>query len=419
MFKESNAVDAVDCVYRTESRRVLATLIRLLGDFDRAEEAMQEAFATAVERWPSDGVPTNPRAWLVSTARFRAIDALRRRALFDARAGEIARQIEASVADGGDVELDGRVEDDQLRLIFTCCHPAIAPDAQIALTLREVCGLTTEEIAAAFLTSAPTIAQRIVRAKQKIRDAKISYELPARTELAGRLDFVLHVIYLVYNEGYYASSGASATRADLSQEAVRLGRLLLELLPFPEVRGLLALMLLNESRRASRTTTVGDLILLEDQDRTKWDANLIAEGIRHVEEALRSRGFGPFTLQATIAAVHAEARSYADTDWPQIVALYDLLLRADPSPVIELNRAVAVAIRDGAEDGLALVDSILERGDLRTYHLAHVTRADLLRRLGRHAESRDAYRHALTLSKLAPEQRYIERQLELLEAASP
>lgn len=373
---------------------------------------MQEAFATALERWPADGVPANPRSWLISTARFKAIDALRRRARFDAHSDEIARQIEANVADAGDAEYDDRVEDDQLRLVFTCCHPALAADAQVALTLREVCGLTTEEIAAAFLTSAPTIAQRIVRAKQKIRDAKISYELPARTELAARLDFVLHVIYLVHNEGYYASSGDSATRADLSHEAVRLGRLLRELLPLPEVQGLLALMLLNESRRAARTTADGDLILLEDQDRTTWDAKMITEGIQLVEDALRSRGFGPFTLQAAIAAVHAEARAYAETDWPQIVALYDVLLRADPSPVIELNRAVAVAMRDGPERGLALVDAIMERGDLRGYHLAHVTRADLLRRLGRHAESRDAYRHALTLSKLAPEHRYIERRLE-------
>jgi len=404
------AREAVDAVYRSESRRVLATLIRLLGGFDLAEEALHEAFAAAVEQWPREGMPANPRAWLVSAGRFKAIDAMRRRARFDASQVELAERLEAEAARAapGDAE---DIADDRLRLIFTCCHPALLPDAQVALTLREVCGLTTEEIARAFLTASPTLAQRIVRAKAKIRDARIPYEVPALPELPDRLDAVLHVIYLVFNEGYAASSGGSLTRADLSAEAIRLGRLLVELLPDPEVLGLLALMLLHESRRPARTSPAGELVLLADQDRSLWDRAQIAEGRTLVERALASRRIGPYTLQAAIAAVHAEASTAAETDWTQIVGLYDVLIRAAPSPVIELNRAVAVAMRDGAMSGLVLVDRILDRGDLADYPLAHSARADLCRRLGKTAAARASYERALDLTRQEPQRRFLERRL--------
>jgi RNA polymerase sigma-70 factor (ECF subfamily) len=403
----------LDSVYRAESGRILATLIRLLGDFDLAEDAMQDAFAAALERWQKDGVPENPRAWLVSTGRFKAIDALRRRARFDASQEKIAEQLEtqSNGATGSDEET---VQDDQLRLIFTCCHPALAPEARVALTLREVCGLTTEEIARAFLTGAPTLAQRIVRAKGKIRDARIPYQVPSPAELPERLDTVLQVVYLVFNEGYSASSGASLTRADLSGEAIRLGRLLLELLPEPEVVGLLALMVLQESRRAARTSPTGELILLENQDRSRWNREQIAEGVALVERALMSRRFGPYTLQAAIAAVHSEATSTAATDWQQIVALYSVLARAEPSPVVELNRAVAVAMRDGPEAGLKLIDAILAGGELADYHLAHSARADLCRRLGKTAEARSAYEKALALTQQEPEKRFLKNRLKEL-----
>ena len=381
------ARETVDAVYRNDSRRVLATLIRLLGDFDLAEEAMHDAFAAAVDRWPRDGIPENPRAWLVSTGRFKAIDGMRRRARFDASLVELAERLTAA-ANGSSEPEDESVEDDRLRLIFTCCHPALPPDAQIALTLREVCGLTTEEIARAFLTPAPTLAQRIVRAKTKIRAARIPYQVPSVADLPDRLDTVLHVIYLVFNEGYSASSGASLTRHDLSTEAIRLGKLLVELLPEPEARGLLALMLLHEARRPARTSAEGELVLLDEQDRSLWNRGQIAEGTALVERALSSRRFGPYTLQAAIAAVHAEAPSAQATDWAQIVGLYDVLLRADPSPVVELNRAAALAMRDGPLAGLQIIDPILARGDLVDYHLAHSARADLCRRLGRTAEAR-------------------------------
>ena len=403
--------DTVDAVYRAESRRVLATLIRLLGDFDLAEEALHDAFAAAVERWPQDGVPANPRAWLVSAGRFKAIDGLRRRARFDASLAQIAEQLDAEAGDSVPGDEEG-VDDDQLRLIFTCCHPALPPDAQIALTLREVCDLSTEEIAHAFLTQAATLAQRIVRAKAKIRDARIPYEVPTRADLPGRLDAVLQVIYLVFNEGYSASSGPSLTRHDVSAEAIRLGRLLVGLLPEPEAVGLLALMLLHESRRTARSSTAGELILLDEQDRSLWNRDLVSEGAALVERALVSRRFGPYTLQAAIAAVHAEAQSAAATDWAQIVALYDVLLRVDPSPVVELNRAVAVAMRDGPEAGLTLIDAILARGDLTEYHLAHSARADMCRRLGRTAQARGSYERALRLTRQEPERRFLERRLE-------
>jgi RNA polymerase sigma-70 factor (ECF subfamily) len=400
----------VDAVYRADSRRVLATLIRLLGDFDLAEEAMHDAFAAAVEQWSRDGVPTNPRAWLVSTGRFKAIDGMRRRARFDASLAELAERLETSVPGDEPASEDG-VEDDRLRLIFTCCHPALTLDAQVALTLREVCGLTTEQIARAFLVTPPTVAQRIVRAKAKIRDARIPYQVPSRHELPRRLDAVLHVVYLVFNEGYSASSGATLTRPDLSGEAIRLGRLLVDLLPEPEAVGLLALMLLHESRRAARSTSEGELVLLAEQDRTLWDRTLITEGISLVERAISSRRFGPYTLQAAIAAVHAEASSAEVTDWAQIVGLYDVLARADPSPVIALNRAAAIAMRDGPAAGLAIVDTIMRSGDLEDYHLAHSARADLCRRLGRYGDARTAYQRALILARQEPERRFLERRL--------
>ena len=402
--------ETVNAVYLSDSRRVLATLIRLLGDFDVAEEALHDAFRAALEQWPRDGVPANPRAWLVSAGRFKAIDGMRRRARFDAL-DEVGDEADIAVVDPAAWADEESVEDDRLRLIFTCCHPALAPDAQVALTLREVCGLTTEEIAQAFLTPAPTLAQRIVRAKAKIRDARIPYQVPTRAELPERLDAVLRVIYLVFNEGYAASSGASVTRHDLSAEAIRLGRLLVELLPEPEALGLLALMLLHESRRAARTSASGELILLDDQDRSLWDRDQIAEGTRLVEQALSSRRFGPYTIQAAIAAVHAEAPDAAATDWAEIVGLYDVLSRADPSPVIELNRAVAVAMRDGPAAGLALIDAILERGDLLDYRLAHAARAELCRRLGRTADARASYERALALTRQEPERRFLERRL--------
>ncbi|HEX6435048.1 MAG TPA: RNA polymerase sigma factor [Gemmatimonadales bacterium] len=400
----------IEHTYRSESRRVLATLIRLLGDFDLAEEAMQEAFAAAVERWPSEGVPRNPRAWLVSTGRFKAIDSLRRRARFDASLGPIAEQLGDGVTPALELNEES-VEDDRLRLIFTCCHPALTPDAQIALTLREVCGLTTEEIARAFLAPAPTLAQRIVRAKAKIKAARIPYQVPARADLPERLATVLHVIYLVFNEGYSASSGDSLTRHDLSAEAIRLGRLLVELLPEPEAIGLLALMLLHESRRRARTSAEGEVVLLDEQDRSLWDREQIAEGVALVERALRSRHFGPYTLQAAIAALHAEAPTAAATDWSEIVGLYDVLLRAEPSPVVELNRAAAVAMRDGPEAGLRLIDQLLARGELTDYPLAHSARAELARRLHRTEQAIEAYERALALTTQAPQRRFLEWRL--------
>ena len=410
----------IEAIYRAESRRVLATLIRLLGDFDRAEEALSDALLAAMEQWPRDGVPDNPRAWLVSAGRFKGIDTIRRRARFDASLRAIAAEL-GDGAEAGDSPVEAAagedVADDQLRLIFTCCHPALAEDARVALTLREVCGLTTEAIASAFLAAVPTMAQRIVRAKAKIRDAGIPYQVPEPHQLPERLDAVLRVVYLVFNEGYFASSGDSLTRADLSGEAIRLGRLLVELLPDGETLGLLALMLLTEARRRARTSADGQPVLLEDQDRTLWDQALLAEGIDFLQQAMATRRIGAYTLQAAIAAVHAEASRAADTDWGRIVSLYDVLASAAPSPIVELNRAVAVAMRDGPQAGLELVDGILERGHLDRYHLAHAARADLCRRLGRLEEARTAYRRALELTAQDPERRFLERRLaELVQA---
>ncbi len=404
----------IEAIYQAESRRVLATLIRLLGDFDRAEEALHDAVRAALEQWPRDGVPANPRAWLVSAGRFKAIDAMRRQKRFDPL---------ESLGDPGDVPSTDplawtdaeSVEDDQLRLIFTCCHPALSSDAQIALTLREVCGLTTEEIARAFLTPAPTLAQRIVRAKGKIRTAKIPYQVPGRAELPDRLDAVLRVIYLVFNEGYAASSGASVVRHDLASEAIRLGRLLVGLLPEPEAMGLLALMLLHESRRAARMTADGDLVLLDAQDRQRWDRAQIDEGLALVDRALASRRIGPYVLQAAIGAVHADAKSAASTDWAEIVGLYDVLARVEPSPVVRLNRAVAVAMRDGPAAGLVLIDGLIEQGELKDYRLLHAARADLCRRLGRTEDARRSYARALELTRQEPEQRFLQRRLAELD----
>jgi RNA polymerase sigma-70 factor (ECF subfamily) len=407
--------EVVEAIYQTESRQVLATLIRLLGDFETAEEALHEAFAVAVEQWARDGVPANPKAWLVSTGRFKAIDGIRRRARHDASLDELAKQLESATA-GIDEEQpdDEHLDDDRLRLIFTCCHPALAPEAQVAMTLREVCGLTTEEIARAFLTKPATVAQRIVRAKTKIRDAHIPYEVPSEKELQDRLDAVLRIIYLVFNEGYSASSGDSLTRHDLSGEAIRLGRILIELLPETEAIGLLGLMLLQDSRRAARTSVTGELILLEDQDRSLWNREQIAEGVALVQRALSMGQVGPYTIQAAIAAVHAQAPSATATDWGHIVALYDLLLQAHPSPVVELNRAVAVAMRDGPLEGLSLINTILTRGELENYHLAHAARADLFRRLRQTAEARASYERALILTQQEPERRFLRRRLSEL-----
>ncbi len=405
--------DRVDAVYRSDSRRVLATLIRLLGDFDLAEEALHDAFATAMEQWPEKGIPSNPRAWLISAGRFKAIDRLRKSARFESADGEVLDRLQAR--ETPDQSEEG-VDDDRLRLIFTCCHPALSADAQIALTLREVCGLTTEEVARAFLTPAPTLAQRIVRAKSKIRDAGIPYEIPSLPDLPDRLDSVLHVIYLVFNEGYLASAGPELMRETLSAEAIRLGRLLVELLPEPEAMGLLALMLLHEARRAGRTSSVGDLVLLEDQDRSLWNREQIQEGVALVERALASRRIGPYSLQAAIAAVHAEATDTASTDWAQIVALYDVLLKAEPSAVIELNRAAAIAMRDGPETGLRLIDKILATGELEDYYPAHAARGELCRRLGRVGEAMTAYRRTLELVTQEPERRFLERRLTELDS---
>jgi RNA polymerase sigma-70 factor, ECF subfamily len=397
-------------IYRSDSRRVFATLVRLLGDFDLAEDALHNAFAAALEQWPEGGIPDNPRAWLVSVGRFKAIDALRRRARFDTALTELADRLDHEAGDPAIADRDS-VEDDRLRLIFTCCHPSLAPEAQTALTLREVCGLTTEDVARAFLVPAPTLAQRIVRAKAKIRDERIPGRYPVREELPGRLESVLRVIYLVFNEGYSASAGDSLTRPDLTGEAIRLGRLLVALLPEPEAMGLLALMLLQDSRREARTTPGGDLIPLEEQNRALWNRRRIAEGISLVRRGLSQNRIGPYTIQAAIAAVHAQAPSVAATDWAQIVGLYDLLLRMAPSPVVELNRAVAVAMHDGPEAGLLLVDGILDRGELNGYHLAHAVKADLCRRLGDVAEARASYERALDLAEQEPERRFLARKL--------
>ena len=407
MARESPSVETI---YRLESRRAFATLVRLLGDFDLAEDALHEAFATAVEQWPREGTPENPLAWLVSTARFKAIDVLRRRAKFASSLAVVATRQER-LNRGQTPETDELVEDDQLRLIFTCCHPSLSPETQIALTMREVCGLSTEEIAAAFLTTAPTIAQRIVRGKAKIRTAKIPYQIPSRDELPDRLESVLTVIYLVFNEGYAASAGQSLTRAELSEEAIRLGRLLADLLPDAEVLGLLALMLLHESRRPARTDDAGDVVLLEEQDRSLWNQDRIAEGRTLVARAIAEPSFGTYTIQAAIAAEHARAATAAETDWRRIVTWYDLQWQADPSPIVELNRAVAVAMRSGPVAGLALIDAILDRGDLTEYHLAHAARADLCRRLDRLEEAAESFRKALALSQLEPERRFLERRL--------
>jgi RNA polymerase sigma-70 factor (ECF subfamily) len=408
----------IETVYRSESGRVLATLVRLLGDLDLAEESMHEAFAAALESWTLAGIPEKPRPWLISTARFKAIDAIRRRARFDGAQRDLELYIDAHA--GNASEEDEEIEDDRLRLIFTCCHPALAPEGQVALTLREICGLTTEEIARAFLVTPATLAQRIVRAKAKIRETPIPYEVPGPQELPERLDAVLQVIYLVFNEGYSAAAGAEVTRAELTGEAIRLGRLLNELQPEPEVHnpeimGLLALMLLQESRRAARTSPAGELILLENQDRSLWNREQIAEGVALVEKALKSRRFGAYTLQAAIAAVHAEAESVAATDWPQIVALYNRLVRIQPSPVVQLNRAVAIAMRDGPEAGLAHIDAVLEHGELANYYLAHAARADIYRRLGRTAEARSSYEKALALTQQEPERQFLQERIRQLK----
>jgi RNA polymerase sigma-70 factor (ECF subfamily) len=407
--------ELLDSLYRVDSGRILATLIRLLGDFDLAEEAMHEAFAAALSVWPKSGVPGNPRPWLISTARFKAIDTLRRRARFDASQVDLVRHLEAQSSSAERSDEDDSLEDDRLRLIFTCCHPSLATEAHVALTLREVCGLTTEEIAKAFLTTSRTLAQRIVRAKAKIRDARIPYEVPSPQELPERLGAVLQVIYLVFNEGYSAAAGAEVTRAELTGEAIRLGRLLAELQPEPEVIGLLALMLLHESRHAARASPTGELILLEHQDRSLWNRQQIAEGLALLERALKSRRFGPYTLQAAIAAVHAEADSVAATDWAQIVALYDQLARIQPSPVVQLNRAVAIAMRDGPEAGLTHIDQVLEHGELANYYLAHSARADMYRRLGRTAEARTAYEKALALTQQEPERQFLQERIRQLK----
>ncbi len=411
---EPNPRQAVETVYRNESRRVLATLIRLLGDFDIAEEALHDAFMAAMEQWPDEGVPQNPRAWLVSTGRFKAIDRIRRRAKYDVSLEDVAERID-ELADPAVLEDREGMEDDRLRLVFTCCHPALMPDAQVALTLREVCGLTTEEIARAYLASPSTVAQRIVRAKSKIRDAKIPYEVPGRGELPDRLDSVLRVVYLVFNEGYLASSGAALTRRELSEEAIRLGRLLVELLPAPEAVGLLALMLLQESRRAARTGPTGELVLLAEQDRSLWNHDYIADGLALARGAMGAPEIGAYTIQAAIAAVHAEARDAASTDWARIVALYDLLLQAGPSPVIELNRAVAVSMHQGPAAALPLVEALLAGGGLGDYHLAHAARADLCRRMGRVADARDSYRRALGLTQQLSEREFLERRIAGLQ----
>jgi RNA polymerase sigma-70 factor (ECF subfamily) len=411
MTDDAAAREQIESIYRRDSRRVLATLIRLLGDFDLAEEALHDAFIAALATWPAEGIPQNPSAWLISTGRFKTIDRLRRRERFDAAFAALPETIKDS-ADEPESDVESDVEDDRLRLIFTCCHPAITPDARVALTLREVCGMGTEEIAHAFLIPAPTLAQRIVRAKSKIRDARIPYQIPSRAELPERLDGVLHIIYLVFNEGYSASAGDLVTRPDLSGEAIRLGRLLTELLPEPEAMGLLALMLLHDARRAARTSPEGELVLLDAQDRSLWNRDQIAEGLALVERALTSKRFGPYTLQAAIAAVHAEAPTAADTDWHQIVGLYDVLLRAEASPVVELNRAVAIAMRDGPQAGLALIDAIISRGELADYHLIHSARADLCRRLGRTPEAIDSYRRALALTAQEPERRFLEQRIK-------
>jgi RNA polymerase sigma-70 factor (ECF subfamily) len=411
---ESQAREQMEAVYRAESRRVFATLVRLLGDFDLAEEALHDAFMSAMEQWPRDGVPANPRAWLVSAGRFKGIDAVRRRVRFDASMGEVAERL-GKRANGTDKEPDDDgIEDDRLRLIFTCCHPALPAEARVPLTLREVCGLTTEEIARAFLTAPPTLAQRIVRAKAKIKSARIPYQVPSRADLPERLDTVLQVIYLVFNEGYSASSGESLTRSDLSSEGIRLGRLLIELLPETEVLGITALMLLQESRRAARTSPSGDLVLLENQDRSLWNREQIAEGLALVQRALSTRRAGPYTLQAAIAAVHAEAPSAAATDWGQIAGLYDVLLQIQPSPVVELNRAVAIAMRDGPAAGLEVIDKILARGDLADYHLAHAARAELCRRLGKSTDAKAAYARALELAGQETERRFLQARLREL-----
>ena len=407
--------ELLDSLYRVDSGRILATLIRLLGDFDLAEEAMHEAFAAALSAWPKSGVPGNPRPWLISTARFKAVDTLRRRARFDASQDELARYLEAQESSTDGVNEEDSLEDDRLRLIFTCCHPSLPPEARVALTLREVCGLTTEEIAKAFLTTPSTLAQRIVRAKAKIRDAQIPYEVPSPQELPERLGAVLQVIYLVFNEGYSAAAGAEVTRAELTGEAIRLGRLLIELLPEPEVLGLLSLMLLHESRRAARTSPTGELILLEHQDRTRWNKEQITEGVALLERALKSRSFGSYTLQAAIVAVHAEAESAAVTDWRQIVALYNQLVRIQPSPVVQLNRAVAIAMCDGPEAGLTHIDAVLEHGELTNYYLAHSARADMYRRLGRTAEARSSYERALALTQQEPERQFLQERIRQLK----